>query len=326
VASPQTEDGFVMIALDLFAAMMSADLPNRCQIVLGEALLELYGPRKARSVYLVPSTLEDHTGLHRNNARRAIRELTEWSILLPQSDGSFKFNKDYGKWRISGQAIGERLGGGLLKFALSALARHGKEGTHKRKAQSNGIQVSPLTSIQRDSGIPTYLNPTGLTLTPPPLEPPIEEARASEELEIKEQTDRQTDGRAAIALVNADGTASPLPGDEAPALEDRHARLRQVIDAAAAAYGEPGERWAASYSHEYPDHDRLLRAIGLAGDVVRAGGRVRSFGGLVRTKYETLDQPASEWQANRGRPETRDEAKAARDAKLLAALKQRGLA
>jgi hypothetical protein len=192
MARPKTDEGFIMIALDLYAAIAASDLPNRCQVVLAEALLELYGPHKAQTVNLVPATLEQFTGLHRNNARRAIGELVTWGILTQNDDGSYSFNKDYESWRVKGEPLSGRLGGGLQKFAMSALSRHGKRATHKRETQSRRIQVSALTSIPLDSGIPTYLNPVGLPENVPPLQPPIEETHARLDLRIKNK-DTQTE-------------------------------------------------------------------------------------------------------------------------------------
>jgi hypothetical protein len=89
MASPQTENGFVMIALDLFAAIMMADLPNRCMIVLSYHLIHSYGPGKKRDVFLDPATIEEHTRLHRNNVRRAVKELADAKILMRRTGGAY---------------------------------------------------------------------------------------------------------------------------------------------------------------------------------------------------------------------------------------------
>lgn len=165
MARPQTEAGFVMVALDLFAALMAADIPNRGAIVLAEVLLQTYGPRKARrgvrAVHIDPAQIEHYTGLHRNNARKAIRELVAANILNPQSDGAYKFNKDYETWTPGGQRMTDRLGGGVLRFAASALARHG----FTNESASDPIQRDfPSTNgpIPGDSSPKDFPNPAGL--------------------------------------------------------------------------------------------------------------------------------------------------------------------
>jgi hypothetical protein len=188
VAKPQTENGFVMIALDLFAAIMVADLPNRCMIVLAEHLVQSYGPAKKRDVLLDPVTIEGHTGLHRNNVRRAIGELTDAQILGRHPGGTFRFNKDYESWTPGGQPLASRLGGGPLEFALWALQSQGKpnkpsakdpiqrdcpEGNASTKdpiqrdcPEGNASTKDPIQrdcpAIQRDCGAEGSDNPVGL--------------------------------------------------------------------------------------------------------------------------------------------------------------------
>jgi phage replication O-like protein O len=87
MAKPQTEEGFVMIALDLFVAIMTCDLPNREAIILAEILTQSYGPAKRRNVVIDPATIEDITGLHRNNVRRALVGLVEANIIARNEDG-----------------------------------------------------------------------------------------------------------------------------------------------------------------------------------------------------------------------------------------------
>jgi hypothetical protein len=279
MARPQTKDGFVMIALDLFAAIMAADLPNRCQIVLAEALLELYGPKKADSVQLVPAAIEQFTGLHRNNARRAIRELTEWHILVSVPDGAYGFNKDYETWAVAGKPMAGRLGGGLARFAASAFTRHRIKPTHKRPAQSNGIQVVALTSIQRDSGGGTYLNPTGLTLDPLPPDPPIGEPRASEELRLK----IKEGGGFAPACTHEE------PEPELPPLTPEQAKRKALAEKVSKMLGDGGPEHAASIDSVIGTHSEAA-VMQVAAQCIGKQSPLLYFFSIVRTtgldKYE----------------------------------------
>jgi hypothetical protein len=173
MASPQTENGFVMIALDLFAAIMMADLPNRCMIVLSYHLIHSYGPTKKRDVFLDPATIEEHTRLHRNNVRRAVKELADAKILMRRVGGAYRFNKDYEAWMPGGKPFVGRLGGGPVEFTTWAKGAHGKP---IKKSDKGPIQpdcqavaesgdASMLDPIQPDSSINGRPNPTGLRTT-----------------------------------------------------------------------------------------------------------------------------------------------------------------
>lgn len=158
MASPQIENGFVMIALDLFAAIMAADLRNRDKVVLAEVLLQTYGPLKRRSVHLDHVTLEHYTGIHRNNARAGIKSLVQGKLLILQPDGSYRFNKDYESWDMGGQTFAVRLGGSLLRFIQSAVSRFGKSIKTSRSFPIQGDTTSTITPIQVRRGNPPKPN------------------------------------------------------------------------------------------------------------------------------------------------------------------------
>jgi hypothetical protein len=194
MARPQTENGFVMIALDLFAAIMAADLPNREMIVLAEVLLQSYGPMKRRDVHLDPPTIEHYTGLHRNNVHRAIRGLVEGGILRRNADGSFRFVKDWESWTPGGSSLVERLAGGIKRFAMAALSRFGGPIKPSKKSTIPGDSENGHPAIQLDCPTGVKPNPTGLTSTTvtqsngiQPPGPPYKEPRAEEELESRER-------------------------------------------------------------------------------------------------------------------------------------------
>jgi hypothetical protein len=126
MARPQVEEGFVMIALDLFVALLTADIPNGEAIILAEVLSQCYGPVKRRRVHLDLAEIEHRTGVHRNNVRRAIGGLIEANILARNDDGTYSFLKDWEAWRPRGKPFVERLNGGLAMFARNVKARFGK--------------------------------------------------------------------------------------------------------------------------------------------------------------------------------------------------------
>lgn len=131
MANPQTEDGFVMIALDLFPAVMSAGLSGYAQIVLAEVLLQWAGPQKRRKIFLLASDIQHATGLGRSNARRAIRELVAANILHESGTG-FAFNKNYDTWTPHSGPLAERLGGRMIEWIKESVERHAGHRKHKR--------------------------------------------------------------------------------------------------------------------------------------------------------------------------------------------------
>jgi hypothetical protein len=159
-------------------------------------------------------------------------------------------------------------------------------------AYCHGTDLQPVRPSVPPPGTPQRTTPVRPSV-PPGTPQRTTCTKAERTRDSEDELDyRQTEGAAGrkAILFDPEGVATG-PVEPPPTTDDeqRHARLRQIIDAARAAAGEPGERWAATYAHEYPDHARLLKAINQAGDVSRAGVKVRSFGGLVRAKYEAAE-------------------------------------
>jgi hypothetical protein len=133
MAKSRLKDGFVMVAIDLFPAILSCGLSTYAQTILAEVLMQSYGPQKREIVYLIASELAERTGLDRNNARRAIRELMNAGILKVDGAG-FRFVKDYESWNPPAGRLSERLGGNLLKWIRGASERLG---IHKRESNNS---------------------------------------------------------------------------------------------------------------------------------------------------------------------------------------------
>jgi hypothetical protein len=183
-----------MVALDLFAAIMAADLPNREQIVLADVLLSCYGPRKADAVDIDAADVERRTGLHRNNVRRALKGL-ETAGILTWTPAGWVFNKDYDTWTPGGAPIGERLGGGVVRFAHASLERHK---VSKRVPIQRDCKPAPQAiqrdcevasnAIQRDCETSAQAIQRDCPEATPP-HPPIRSAHASEDQKREEKKD-----------------------------------------------------------------------------------------------------------------------------------------
>lgn len=218
VARPQTEDGFVMIALDLFSAVMSAGLSGYAQIVLAEVMLQWAGPGKKRKVYLHGSEIAEATGLDRNNARRAIRELTDAGIIRPDGEG-FTFNKDYESWMPKSGPIADRLGGRMALWIGGSIERHGAPANHRRKSKSGESTQTQTTDGDESTqthkttvceSTQTHNSPgcesTQTQRRSPPPHPPIEEPARQKNLELRKEDGR---GESAPAPIRV----SPIPDD-----------------------------------------------------------------------------------------------------------------
>lgn len=146
MTKPRSESGTVTVSVDFFAAMMSAPLTDRARLVLAEAVLQSCGPEHRRQLPLDPASIEMYTGLHRNNARRGLKELVDLGILVLASPGVYRLVREYTTWRLETGDSGPR------RYAESALARF-----------PSAANTSTVTPIQRDSPISGHPNPGGLT-------------------------------------------------------------------------------------------------------------------------------------------------------------------
>jgi hypothetical protein len=317
-----------MIALDLFAAIMAADLTNRAQIVLAEVLSQCYGPRKRESVHIDPPTLEGYSGLHRNNVRRAVRELEEAGILAKQPDGSHSFVKDYERWCPGGEPMASRLGGSVLRFATSTVTRHGISSKQPISGKPNPTGLRPTTVTESNWIASDNCNRIQLDCgdAAPPTTPIGERTRDSERERDKE-------------LDQARGQASEqwgIVGDDEPFVTQADCdevveagkRRRRVIELAETMLGASASRWVGQYglTKDCPDHEKLEQAIKEAKVRLDSGETPRgSMGSFIRWIYNQIGQPGSEYEANRHRPETQEDRRLAGIRRSLQLAKERGM-
>lgn len=151
MAKPQLEHGRVEIALDLFVAIMTADFSNREMIVLSEAILQAYGPKKLRNLELIPGAIEVYSGLRRDNALRGIRALLDRNVIKENPGGTFRFNKDYESWTFhpDNQPFRKR----LIRFANSAFERF------QYLIEMSKKVVLPLEELSRQKLLPLEEHP-----------------------------------------------------------------------------------------------------------------------------------------------------------------------
>lgn len=238
MANPQTENGFVMVALDLFGAIMSAGLSTYAQVVLAEVLAQSYGPQKAKRVYLHGTEFNELTGIDRNSARKAITELVAAKILVADG-GGYRFNKDYESWTPKMGRLEERIGGRLHGWISHLTERLGGR-MHKRVREATQPQKdAPSEAIQPHETASSEA-------TQPHWKPSREATQPHSHIEeharpeIRDERDKKGEGRATPTP-----TVAPLRQAESP-------EAQRVLKIATERWGDKdGDRVVGDLLKEY---------------------------------------------------------------------------
>jgi hypothetical protein len=210
MSRPDTEDGFLMIALELWPVILLGGFRQAELAVLAYVLGRSYGPQKKPWMRLYTYDLREFVpSLDGANLRRAIRSLKNRQVLLTDDDGLVSFNKHYELWTRPPLAI-------ATEYARHVLEAFGtrRNGQTKRvqanpervrtypprvPAYPEQVQANPervpadpeRVQVDRSNGTRSgYVRPSvegaaRVRTYPPdvvPPRPPIEESRASEEL------------------------------------------------------------------------------------------------------------------------------------------------
>ena len=100
---PQTEDGFVRIATELYEALLEYDFSkNQLKIVMA-IIRKTYGYNK-KSDNISANQLSKLTNIERANVFRTLKELVNFNILIKNDDGfiqNLTINKYYKTWQTS---------------------------------------------------------------------------------------------------------------------------------------------------------------------------------------------------------------------------------
>lgn len=149
MAKPDTEDGWLMYAHELDAAVAAADFSKGARIVLREQFAQIYGPAKLRAAELIPAVIAERSGLKRQNVYRYIEDLVESNVLRRLDATHYAFVKDYEAWTRGGQP---RLSPAEVRYAREAAVNamaykrtgHQPPATHKQKTRLQPeTKVSP---------------------------------------------------------------------------------------------------------------------------------------------------------------------------------------
>ncbi len=105
MAKPDLDDGWFMLAYELVAALMVAQIPKEARIVLFEVLSQLYGPSKRESARLSPTEIAERTGLAKPNVARGVAFLLKNGVLDRDGLHDYTFVKDYEAWGTPGDPL-----------------------------------------------------------------------------------------------------------------------------------------------------------------------------------------------------------------------------
>lgn len=282
MAKPDLSDGWLQLAHELFAALMLADLSKAESVVMHEVIDQMYGshPRQ-RLATIRPSEACHKLGCLREFIWKGIKRLTASGMVEREGEDGYRLVKNYDLW-MKPDGKTPRL---TEKERERCRAARRAPGTHDASACVRNHPVpepdrsvtigfrskEPSGSAQRNHPVP---------LEGVPLTTPYKEKEKKEE-----RTDGAHAGETPSQIIPRQAAEPPLPDLTDADLERRSAALRQIIDAARDAFGERGERWAATYGHEHTERvPAVLEAIRAAKVAERAGVSIRSIGGLILSK------------------------------------------
>jgi len=174
-----------MIALELWPVLMLGDWQQSEALVLTWVLGRSFGPEKKVWLKLTPSEMALVVNCDPSNIRRAIRQLTDRKVLMKNEDGLYRFNKQFHLWTPEVNKT-------AAKVAKTALQLFLNWPTHKQAPRAstarNGFTQPGPGQPETGHASPKRAGTDGLAQPAPqrpPLEPPIEEPRASEDLRLK---------------------------------------------------------------------------------------------------------------------------------------------
>ncbi|HBF42323.1 MAG TPA: hypothetical protein DDW42_01595 [Desulfobacteraceae bacterium] len=153
-ASPQCEDGFIMIAMELFDALIAIRIPGEQRQVLDFIIRKTYGfKKKADAIPL--SQFVTATGIQKAHIHRAIRGLISRQIIYSAKRGTFdatiyRINKDYTKWiKVPKKALVPKK---AQKGAEKGTEKVPKKATSKDNTKDNSQKKKDISAFPQKTG------------------------------------------------------------------------------------------------------------------------------------------------------------------------------
>ena len=176
-ASPQLDNGYVMIANELFDALIRVRISGEQRQVLYFIIRKTYGWRK-KSDAIPLSQFVEATGIRKSNVIRAINSLKLRNLITGLKKGTFDatiygINKDYTKWlKVSKKRlVSKKRTEGLKKDNEKvSKKRHSKDTTKDTNQKKKDISAFPPKTGEK-TGPPEPPKPPKKPKTPKPVEP-----------------------------------------------------------------------------------------------------------------------------------------------------------
>jgi hypothetical protein len=283
MAKPDTDDGWIKLAHELFAALMLADLTKAERMILHEVLNQMYrGPVKHRTATIKPAELCQRLGCLREYAWKGLKGLVDAGILIKQKPDTFTFVKDYESWTRKGGKVA----------MLSPREAERCQSMTNTINTSTPMRNQPVTEpVGYGTNGLRSPEPVGYANRNPLVTVPLIGTRAIKK-EEEEKKRRVAHARDFVPEDSADEAEPDASLEQAHA--DRAKFVQAVRDSFSSllevdrAQAMKLERWLVSYSHEYDDVPRAIRAVREVRGDMAAGIKVFSIGGAIRTKYEAM--------------------------------------
>jgi len=124
VACPNTEDGFVMIAVELGAAIAMVDFTKGERLVVWEVVTQMYGKAKLPEARVSPADVAARTNTERAMISKAVRSLVESNVLTAgKEEQTYRLQKDYEKWDRTARKEDPETAEARVAYAVEAVAR-----------------------------------------------------------------------------------------------------------------------------------------------------------------------------------------------------------
>jgi len=146
MASPQTENGYIKIATELWDALVKLHLPGAQRQVLDAIIRKTYGFHKKKDFITLKQFVE-MTGIRKQHIVRAISVLLSRNVIFVTKNGNrsahvYEFNKNYTRWGSLPKMV-------MLPKLVTSVTKNGNKKTvtpmlYKDTITKDNIPIVPL--------------------------------------------------------------------------------------------------------------------------------------------------------------------------------------
>ena len=161
MASPQTENGFVRVANELWDALIKYRIPGEQEQCLKVIIRQTYGYNKKRCEISL-KVFENSTGINKPNISRALRGLKEKNVISiikkdNRSDSTYGINKNYDSWKSLSKKITPK---SLSKKIITVIKKDNAPIKDKLKDIAPKVKTKEKLQFENKVKIPSYFHLT----------------------------------------------------------------------------------------------------------------------------------------------------------------------